>query len=99
MTTVTVRAAVTADDTALLAVERVGWTAGSGFPSYDHLTRESFFTERRRPSGLLVAVLDGRIVGYVMVRPKSAIKEAVHVLAMSGLLPGRPQAQPARAGQ
>jgi ribosomal protein S18 acetylase RimI-like enzyme len=81
-----VRAAVSADDTALLGLERVGWTPGSGFPSTDHHRRTQFFTDRRVPASFLVAVRAGRIVGFAAVRAKSPFAEAAHVQAVWSLV-------------
>jgi ribosomal protein S18 acetylase RimI-like enzyme len=81
-----VRGALSADDTALLGLERVGWTPGSGFPSVDHHRQTRFFTERRTPASFLVAVLGGRLVGFAAVRAKSPFPEAAHVQAVWSLV-------------
>lgn len=86
MDEVVVRPADLADESSLLALDRAGWTPGSGFPSYERRQRDTFFTESRRPEGLLVAVLEGRPVGYVMVKAKSPLEEAAHVYGLWGLL-------------
>lgn len=44
----TIRPAVPADDAALLALGRISWTAGSGFPSLQREERSTFFTTRGR---------------------------------------------------
>jgi ribosomal protein S18 acetylase RimI-like enzyme len=83
---VTVRPAVAADENELLALDSTGWPPGTGFPSYARKRGGTFFTEKRRPEGVLVAVLDGRVAGYVMVKPKVAVEEAAHVFGLWGLV-------------
>lgn len=81
-----VRAAVADDDAGMLSLDRIGWTPGSGFPSFQHDRDTQFFNERRRPEGFLVVVLGGRIVGYAAVREKIPFAEGAHVQAVWGLV-------------
>jgi ribosomal protein S18 acetylase RimI-like enzyme len=81
-----VRPATAADDAALLALDRVGWTPGSGFPSVLDREPTAFFSERRRPDDVLVAEVDGDVAGYVVVTPKGPFLESAHVFALWSLV-------------
>ncbi|MDX2971659.1 GNAT family N-acetyltransferase [Kribbella solani] len=83
-TEVTVRQAVESDDAALLAIEKVAWTAMSGFPSFQELLTETFFT-RSGPEAHLVAEHDGEVVGYLRLQEKYKFPEGAGVLAINGL--------------
>lgn len=45
----------------------------------------AFFGERRTPADLLVAEIDGAVVGYVAIRQAVALASHAHVLEISGL--------------
>ena len=50
------RLSTSADDAALLDLDRRSWSDVSGFPSLHARERGSFFTDGRTPDGLLVAL-------------------------------------------
>ena len=84
----TIRRAVEADDTALLAIERTAWDASSGFPSYQDTLQNSFFA-RSGPEAHLVAEYDGVVVGYVRLQDKYQFPEGAGVLTINGLAVAR----------
>ena len=45
----------------------------------------TFFDERTTPADVLVAVVDGEVVGYVLVRQSTPLPSHVHVLQIDGL--------------
>jgi ribosomal protein S18 acetylase RimI-like enzyme len=81
-----VRPATAADDAALLALDRVAWTPGSGFPSVRDREPAAFFNERRKPDDHLVAEVDGEVAGYVAVTAKGPFAESAHVFALWSLV-------------
>jgi ribosomal protein S18 acetylase RimI-like enzyme len=81
-----IRPAAATDDAALLALDRTSWTAGSAIPSAHDQRSTTFFNDRRTPDTYLVAEHDGKIVGYVSVRPKTRFTETAHVYAIWGLV-------------
>lgn len=78
------RIATEADDAAILAVEAVSWDSSSGFPSMRE-PKESVFNERTTPENYVVAELDGKVVGYSRLMPKTPIAENAHVKGIYGL--------------
>jgi ribosomal protein S18 acetylase RimI-like enzyme len=78
---VTVRAAAPEDEAALTALEEESWLPHVSPAVY----RERPFFETTRPEDVLVATLDGRIVGYATVRPATPLLSNAHVLAIEGL--------------
>ncbi|MGA8117446.1 MAG: GNAT family N-acetyltransferase [Actinocatenispora sp.] len=81
-----VRPATVADDAALLALDTVSWTPGSGFPSVSHGASTSFFGGRRTPETHLVAALGDQVVGCVSTLPKTPFAEGAHVYGLWGLM-------------
>ena len=84
---VRVRPARLADQAALTELEAIAWSAESGFPSTmatDHRTT-TFFDAGNPPEAFLVAELDGRVVGYIRLRPPSKLPENAHVIQVQGL--------------
>src|SRR5215471_18067887 len=111
---VAVRVARTGDEAALGRLDAAAWTPASGFPSVIERVNDpffTFFTDDSPPEAHLVAELDGRLAGYIRVKPVTPLRENAHVLGIVGLAvapgtrrraacagPGRAQAEPARAG-
>lgn len=86
--TVRVRLARRGDQDALVALERIAWTAQSGFPSViqaSSLPGASFFSESNPPHIHLVAELDGAVVGYIRLKPPTPLPENAHVVHVSGI--------------
>jgi ribosomal protein S18 acetylase RimI-like enzyme len=85
---VAVRAAHASDEGGLARLEAVAWTAASGFPSVTERAHDpffTFFTGSGPPREYLVAELDGRLAGYIRVRPVTELRENAHVLGVMGL--------------
>jgi hypothetical protein len=83
-----VRVARPQDEAGLARLEAVAWTAASGFPSVTERAHDpffSFFTGSGPPREYLVAELEGRLAGYIRVRPVSELPESGHVLGVMGL--------------
>jgi len=83
-----IRVARAADEAALTRVEAAAWTPASGFPSVIERVNDPFFTffsDDNPPGTHLVAEADGRVVGYIRLRPASRLRENAHVLAVVGL--------------
>jgi ribosomal protein S18 acetylase RimI-like enzyme len=85
MAEVTVRRAVEADDSALLAIELTVWDASSGFPSMTPADKDSFFSERSGPEAHLVAEADGEVLGYLRLQDKYTFPEGDGVLSINGV--------------
>jgi ribosomal protein S18 acetylase RimI-like enzyme len=84
--TVSVRPATAADGAALARIDLATWTpAVSPAPPPDDPATYGFFDERTRPEEVLVAESDGRVTGYVKVRPATALPSHAHVLLVAGL--------------
>jgi ribosomal protein S18 acetylase RimI-like enzyme len=79
---VDVRAARAADDLALARIDADTWTSEVS-PAPARLG-DGFF-ERNDPADVLVAVVDGQVVGYATVRQWSPIPSHAHVLEINGL--------------
>jgi len=78
---VTIRPATAADDAALAELERA--TRLPTVSPAEYQPRPFFGSTR--PDEVLVADLDGRVVGYVEVRPPTPLPSNAHVLAVEGL--------------
>lgn len=86
--TVEVRQARPEDEQALSALDAVSWSAQSGFPSVTEAARRerfSFFSADNPPHIHLVAVLDGKVAGYVRLKPPTPLLENAHVLMVAGI--------------
>jgi RimJ/RimL family protein N-acetyltransferase len=83
MSAVTVRRATEDDDAALVAIDRATWSAVAtpGPPPAPRTT----FLARVRPEDVLVAVVDGAVVGYAELGPAEAVDANRHVLMLRGL--------------
>ena len=87
---VQVRPATSADDAALVVLDRTSWSTESGFPSVFAKEQAAFFSDRNPPGSFLVAELDGVLVGYVKVELKyPPLPEAAHVFGIRGLVVAR----------
>jgi len=85
---VTVRVARAGDEAALTRLDAVAWTPASGFPSVTERVNDpfyTFFTDDSPPRAHLVAELDGRLAGYIRLRPVTPLPENAHVLGIVGL--------------
>jgi ribosomal protein S18 acetylase RimI-like enzyme len=85
---VAVRVARSRDEAALTRLDAAAWTPASGFPSVTERVHDpffTFFTDDSPPGAVLVAELDGELVGYIRVLPVTALPENAHVLGVLGL--------------
>src|SRR5215831_1156925 len=84
---VRVRPARLADHAALNELEAIAWSAESGFPSTMAADRRNatFFDAGNPPEAFLVAELDGRVVGYIRLKPPTKLPENAHVIQVQGL--------------
>jgi ribosomal protein S18 acetylase RimI-like enzyme len=83
-----VRVAREADQAGLARLDAAAWTPVSGFPSVIERVSDpffTFFTDDSPPGDHLVAELNGRLVGYIRVRPVTPLPENAHVLGVMGL--------------
>jgi ribosomal protein S18 acetylase RimI-like enzyme len=79
--TIAVRPAVASDEAALSAIERETWGPHVSPSEY----RARPFFEDTRPEEVLVAVLDGRVAGFVWLCPASPLPSNAHVLVVNNL--------------
>jgi ribosomal protein S18 acetylase RimI-like enzyme len=85
---VAVRVARPGDEAGLTRLDAAAWTPASGFPSVAERVNDpffTFFTDDSPPGAHLVAELDGRLAGYIRVKPASPLRENAHVLGIVGL--------------
>jgi len=84
---VRVRPARLADQAALTELDASAWSAESGFPSVmaPDQRNATFFDAGNPPESFLVAELDGRVVGYIRLKPPSKLPENAHVIQVQGL--------------
>jgi ribosomal protein S18 acetylase RimI-like enzyme len=84
---VRVRPARLADRAALTALEAIAWSAESGFPSTMAADQRNatFFDAGNPPEAFLVGELDGRVVGYIRLKPPTKLPENAHVIQVQGL--------------
>ncbi len=78
---VTVRPATDEDEAALAELDRRTWSPTVSPTPYPTGT----FFDRARAEGVIVACLDGRVIGYVKLRPPTGLASNAHVLAIHGL--------------
>jgi ribosomal protein S18 acetylase RimI-like enzyme len=78
---VTVRGATEADEAVLAELDRRTW---SPVVSPAPCPTGTFFDDKGA-DGVLVAELDGAVVGYVKLRPPTGLASNMHVLAIHGL--------------
>jgi ribosomal protein S18 acetylase RimI-like enzyme len=85
---VRIRPARQDDQAALADIDRISWTAQSGFPSVIQAAAVPdmpFFNPANPPQAHLVAELDGVIAGYVRLKPPTPLPENAHVIHVSGI--------------
>ena len=85
---VAVRVARPKDEAGLARLDAAAWTPASGFPSVIERVNDpffTFFTDDSPPEAHLVAELDGRLAGYIRVKPVTPLPENAHVLGIVGL--------------
>jgi len=85
---VAVRVARPGDEAGLARLDAAAWTPASGFPSVAERVNDpffTFFTDDSPPEAHLVAELDGRMAGYIRVKPATTLRENAHVLGIVGL--------------
>jgi len=79
-----IRKARPQDDTTLGQVDAATWTADVS-PAPAPPVGTAFFCERTRPDDVLVAEVDGVVVGYVKLSQSIALPPHDHVLTLNGL--------------
>ena len=79
----TVRPARAADSEPLLEVDRATWSPGTS-PA-PRAPEGPFFNERTEPENVLVAELDGRVVGYGKIEHPTELPASAHVWHVTGL--------------
>ena len=85
---IAVRPARAEDEAGLARLDGASWTPAAGFPSVMERSRDpffSFFTDDSPPQAHLVAELDGRLAGYLRLKPVTSLPESAHVLGVAGL--------------
>jgi ribosomal protein S18 acetylase RimI-like enzyme len=85
---VAVRVARPKDEAGRALLDAAAWTPASGFPSVIERVNDpffTFFTDDSPPGAHLVAELDGRLAGYIRVKPVTPLRENAHVLGIVGL--------------
>ena len=83
-----VRVARPEDEAGLARLDAAAWTPASGFPSVAERVNDpffTFFTDNSPPEAHLVAELDGRLAGYIRLKPVTPLRENTHVLGIVGL--------------
>jgi ribosomal protein S18 acetylase RimI-like enzyme len=81
---VRIRAATAQDDAALRALDRATWTPDVS-PAPRPAPGKPFFGPDCPPTDLLVAVLEGEVVGYIRLGRATALESNRHVVAITGL--------------
>ena len=84
---VRVRPARLADQAALAELDAIAWSPESSFPSTmaPDQRAATFFDANNPPDAFLVAELDGRVVGYIRLKPATKLPENAHVIQIQGL--------------
>ena len=84
---VRIRPARLADQAALTELEAAAWSPESGFPSTmaADLRDATFFGTGNPPEAHLVAELNGRVAGYIRLKPPTKLPENAHVVQVQGL--------------
>ena len=80
----TIRQARPEDDTILGLVDAATWSDGAS-PSPAPPAGTAFFADRTRPDDVLVAEVDGVVVGYAILAQPIALPSHDHVLELRGL--------------
>jgi RimJ/RimL family protein N-acetyltransferase len=85
-TGISVRAAHPADGPGLARLDASAWSPESGFPSVlRRMAGEPFFSDDNPPEAHLVALVGGKLAGYVRLRPVTSLPEHAHVLGIFGI--------------
>ena len=82
---VQVRKARMRDEPDIAALDAAAWSPESGFPSVIQAADGSFFSPDSPPEVHLVAEINGRIAGYLRLKPMTKLPENAHVLGIFGL--------------
>jgi ribosomal protein S18 acetylase RimI-like enzyme len=84
---VRIRPAQLADQAVLTELDAIAWSPESGFPSVmaPDQRNATFFDAGNPPGDFIVAELDGRVVGYIRLKPPSKLPENAHVIQVQGL--------------
>jgi ribosomal protein S18 acetylase RimI-like enzyme len=80
---VTIRPARAADEDVLLAIDRATWSPMSS-PSSEP-SDGPFFNERTQPENVIVAEVDGRVVGWGKIEHPTELDASDHVWHVTGL--------------
>ena len=75
------------DEAALAHLDATAWSAESGFPSVINRiagARGTFFSADNPPDAFLVAELEGKVAGYIRLRPPTPLPENAHVVQIQG---------------
>jgi ribosomal protein S18 acetylase RimI-like enzyme len=81
-----IRQARADDDAALLEIDFATWTSAvSPAPPPARGERTAFFDDRRHPAEYLVAEIDGRVSGFILLRQTIPLESHEHVLTISEL--------------
>ncbi|MGX1884186.1 N-acetyltransferase family protein [Streptomyces sp. NPDC055287] len=80
-----IRPATTADEKELAALDRETWSPVHSVQPRPQPPYGPFFDERHRPEDILVAELDGAIVGYIRLVPPTPLASNAHVRQIQGL--------------
>ncbi len=73
------------DEPDIAALDAAAWSPESGFPSVIQAADGSFFSPDSPPEVHLVAEINGRIAGYLRLKPMTKLPENAHVLGIFGL--------------
>ena len=85
---VAVRDARPGDEAGLARLDAAAWSPAAGVPSVAERGNDpfyTFFTDDSPPEAHLVAELDGRLAGYIRIKPVTPLRENAHVLGIVGL--------------
>jgi ribosomal protein S18 acetylase RimI-like enzyme len=82
---VQIRIARLGDEPEIAALDAAAWSPAAGFPSVIQAADGSFFSPDSPPEAHLVAEIDGRIAGYLRLKPRTRLPENAHVLGIFGL--------------
>ncbi|MGW5200300.1 N-acetyltransferase family protein [Streptomyces spiralis] len=85
MPVVRIRPATPDDEDPLARLDRVTWSTLHSVQPRPRPPYEPFFTERSGPDEILVAELDGAVVGYVRVGLATPLASNAHVRQIRGL--------------
>jgi ribosomal protein S18 acetylase RimI-like enzyme len=82
---VTCRTATADDEEVLHRLDVAAWSTDSLFPSVlDKIANGPFFGDRCSPDEVVVAVLDGEVVGYARLTVPTPLPENAHVAEVNG---------------